>query len=141
MPGWVSWAAAIETAMLLLLGVDFALLWGVLSFLFSFVPYIGFIISFLPPALFALLEFDLTRAAEVVVGYITINTLVDNVLTPKVMAKGLNLSPLVVILSVLFWSWVMGPPGAVLSVPMTLMVKKLVLESSEESRWLAVLME
>jgi predicted PurR-regulated permease PerM len=133
-------AAALETVFLLLLGVDFALLWGVLSFLFSFVPYIGFIVSFVPPMLFALLEFGLGKMIAVVVGYVVINTVVDNILTPRVMARGLNLSPVVVVLSVLFWSWVMGPLGAVLSVPMTLMVKELVLEPSE-ARWLANLME
>ena len=75
------------------------------------------------------------------IGYIIINTIVDNIINPKVMSQGLNLSPLMVILSLMFWSWVLGPIGAILAVPLTLAVKEVILESSDESRWLAVLME
>lgn len=133
--------AVINTLLLYFLGVDFAILWGILSFFFSFIPIVGFILSFIPPAFLALLQFGIVKAVIVVVGFIIINTVVDNLLAPRVMARGLNLTPVVVVLSLFFWSWVMGPIGAVLSVPMTLAVKKLVLESSDESRWLAILME
>ncbi|MBI5869443.1 MAG: AI-2E family transporter [Actinobacteria bacterium] len=139
---WLGFAvAAMNTVFLLILGVDFALLWGILSFIFSFIPYIGFVVSFVPPTIMALLEFGLGKAILVAAGFIVINTVVDSIINPRIMSRGLNLSALMVILSVLFWSWVMGPLGAILAVPLTLAVKKLVLESSDESRWLAVLME
>lgn len=133
--------AVLNTVFLTILGVDFAILWGILSFLLSFVPIVGFWISFIPPMFLALLEFGPGRAAIVVIGFIIINTIVDNIINPRIMSHGLNLSPLMVILSLMFWSWILGPIGAILAVPLTLAVKELFLESSDESRWLAVLME
>lgn len=133
--------AGINTVFLILLGVDFAILWGTLSFIMSFIPIVGFVISFLPPAFMALLEFGLVKALIVIAGFIVINTITDNIIYPRIMGKELNLTPLVVILSIFFWSWVLGPLGAILAVPIMLMIKQLILESSDESRWLAALME
>lgn len=132
--------AALNTILLLILGVDFAVMWGALSFLLSFVPMVGFLISVVPPALMALLEFGLLKSGVVVVGYILINTFTDSIIYPRIVSRGLNLSALTVILSVFFWTWVLGPLGAILSVPMTLLIKELILETSDEAQWLAVLM-
>jgi AI-2 transport protein TqsA len=132
-------AAVINTALLLALGVDFAFLWGVLSFLLSFVPNIGFIIALVPPALLALIEFGFTRAAIVVGGYILINFVSDNVIKPKFVGASIGLSPLIVVLSLLFWAWLLGPLGALIAVPLSIGVKFL-FEGFEESRWLAKLM-
>jgi predicted PurR-regulated permease PerM len=132
-------AAVVNTILLLLLGVDFAFLWGVLSFLLSFVPNIGFIIALVPPALLALIEFGFTRAAIVLGGYIVINFISDNVIKPKFVGETIGLSPVVVVLSLLFWAWLLGPLGALVAVPMSIGVKFL-LESFEESKWIARLM-
>jgi len=139
---WIGFLCAIiNTILLVMLGIDFALMWGVLSFLMSFIPMVGFIIALIPPAFMALLQFGVGRAIIVIIGFIIINTLTDNIIYPRLVGKGLNISPLVVIVAVFFWAWVLGPLGAILAVPITLMVKQLILESSDESRWLAVLME
>lgn len=133
--------AILNTILLFALGVDYPILWGVLAFLFSFIPVVGFIIALIPPVVLALLESGWTEALIVLAGYLIINNLVDNVLKPKIIGQGLNLSPLVIILSLFFWGWVFGAVGAILAVPLTMTVKKIVLEGSEDSRWLAIMME
>jgi predicted PurR-regulated permease PerM len=132
-------AAVINTIILLALGVDFALLWGVLSFLLSFIPNVGFIISLTPPALLALIEHGFGRAIAVVVAYVVVNSIVDNIIKPRFVGSTLDLSPIVVVISLLFWGWLLGPMGALVAVPLSLAVKFL-FESFEESRWIAILM-
>ena len=116
--------AVLNYFLLLALGVDFPFLWAVLSFLLNFVPNIGFIISFLPPALLALVDLGLTQALIVFGGFWLINALVENVFRPIFMKESLNISLLTTFLSLLFWGWVLGLPGAILGVPLTLMVMK-----------------
>lgn len=132
-------AAVINTALLLALGVDFAFLWGVLSFLLSFVPNIGFVVALVPPAALALIEFGFSRALFVVGGYTIINFLVDNVIKPRFVAESVDLAPIIVVLSLLFWSWLLGPMGALVAVPLSIAAKFL-FESFEDSRWLALMM-
>ena len=132
-------AAIVNTILLLALGVDFAYLWGVLSFLLSFVPNIGFIIALVPPTLLALIEFGFTRAIIVLGGYTIMNFLIDNVIKPRFVGHSIGLSPLMVVVSLLFWGWLLGPLGALVAVPLSIGVKFL-LESFEESRWIARLM-
>lgn len=132
-------AATLNVIFLLILGVDFALLWGVLSFFMSFIPNIGFIVSLVPPALMALIELGPARMLVVIVGYILINGVVDNILKPKLFQQGLSLSPAVTFLSLIVWGWVLGPIGAILSVPMAMVVQA-VLESQEQTRWIAYMM-
>ena len=126
--------------LLLLLGVDFPILWGVLTFLLSFIPTVGLFLAMIPPALMALLEFGPGTALVVVAGYLLIDAIVENVVKPKFLGESLDISPLVVILSLIFWSAVLGPMGALLAVPLTLAIKELLLESDEDNRWLAELM-
>ncbi len=132
-------AAVANTALLLALGVDFAILWGVVSFLLSFVPNVGFIIALVPPSLLALVQFGFARAAMVIVGYIVINFIVDNVIKPRFVGESLDLAPIVVVISLIFWGWLLGPIGALVAVPMSIAAKFL-FESYDESRWLAHLM-
>ena len=130
----------VDTIFLLILGVDFALLWGLLAFLLCYIPSIGFWLALIPPFILALFEFGITKALIVLVGYILINGSVQNFLHPKMMGSGLNLSPLVVVISLFFWAWVLGPIGALLAVPMTIIVKEIFLEGFDDTRGLAVLM-
>lgn len=119
-------AAVADFALLLVLGIDFAVLWGFLAFLFSFIPNIGFILSVLPPALLALLEYGWVHCIIVVAGYIFFNSIIDNVIKPKFLGKEFKMSVLVVFLSLLFWGWLMGAIGAILGVPLTMAVKRMV---------------
>ncbi len=132
-------AAVINTIVLLMVGVDFAILWGVLSFLLSFVPNIGFMIALVPPAVMALIEYGFGRAVVVAVAYTVINFIVDNVVKPRFVGASVDLSPLVVVISLLFWGWLLGPMGALVAVPLTIGVK-FFFESFSESLWLAKLM-
>ena len=132
-------AAVINTTLLIFLGVDFPILWGLLSFLLSFVPNIGFMIALVPPSLMALVEFGFVRAAIVLIAYIVINFVVDNVIKPRFVGHSVDLSPLVVVVSLLFWGWLLGPMGALVSVPLTIGMR-FFLESFDNSLWLARLM-
>ena len=124
------------TLLLLLLGVDFPLLWGILTFFFSFVPYIGLVLAVTPSVVLALAEFGLNRALLVIVGVIVINVLAENVLSPMMMGRGLNISPTIVFLSFIFWAWLLGGPGAFLALPITLFVV-VMFDTFPETRWLA----
>ncbi|HOX78237.1 MAG TPA: AI-2E family transporter [Bacteroidales bacterium] len=110
---------------LLILGVDFAFLWAFLSFLMNFIPNIGFIISFIPPALIALIMMGWWQALVVFIGFWLINGIVENVIRPIFMKESLNISLLTTFLSLLVWGWILGMPGAVLGVPLTMVVMKI----------------
>ena len=127
------------TGGLLYLGVDFAVLWGVLAFCLNFVPNIGSIIAAVPAILLALIQLGPVPAMWTGLIYLIVNNLVGNFVEPKFMGKGLGLSPLVVFLSLIFWGWVLGPVGMFLSVPLT-MTAKIALEGNPDSRWIAVLL-
>ncbi len=111
--------------LLLALGVDFAVTWGVLFFFLNFVPGIGGILALIPPTAVALLEQGWRTALVVAAGITVINFIGDNVIKPRFMQQGLEISLLLVVTSLLFWSWVLGPVGAVLAVPLTLAVRRL----------------
>jgi predicted PurR-regulated permease PerM len=118
-------AAVANYLLLLLVGVDHALLWGVLSFLLSFVPNIGFLMSVVPPMLLALLSKGWVSAAIVLSGYVVINSALDNVIGPRLVARQMKISALLSFLSVIFWAWVLGPTGAILAVPLTVLIQQL----------------
>ena len=124
---------------LLILGVDFPILLGVLAFALNYIPEIGSIVAAVPGILLAFVEFGLGTSVLVAAGYVVINIGVSNGIEPRYLGDGLGLSPLVVILSVLLWGWVLGPMGMLLSVPLTMSVK-IALESDEAPHWLALLM-
>ena len=119
-------AALCDFILLLVIGIDFAVIWAFLAFFFSFIPNIGFFLSVIPPALIALLEFGLLQCVLVIVGYVVINLIIDNIIKPRYLGKEFNMSVLLVFLSLLFWGWVLGAVGAILGVPMTMTVKKIV---------------
>jgi len=124
---------------LTIMGVDYPLLWGLLAFLLNYIPNIGSIMAALPPVLLTIIQFGLGRAVGVAIGYLVINMSIGNIISPRLMGRGLGLSTLVVFLSLIFWGWILGPIGMLLSVPLTMTVK-IALESSEDTRWLAILL-
>jgi len=127
--GWTGLIiAAANLIWLLVLGVDFALTWAVISFFFNFIPNIGIIMSVIPPAVIALLVHGWVRALLVIVGYVIFNFVAENVIKPRTTKARMDISPLLTILSMIFWSWVLGAPGAILAVPLTITLQKLVKE-------------
>ncbi len=122
-------------------GVDYPVLWGFLAFLLNFVPSIGSILAAIPPVLLAIVQPELGAGTAVVVAVflLAINLVVGTVLEPRFMGRGLDLSSLVVFLSLLFWGWVLGPVGMLLSVPLTATVK-IILEAFAEGRPIARLL-
>jgi AI-2 transport protein TqsA len=130
-------AAIINTGIFYALGVDFPLLWGVLFFLLSYIPNFGFILSIIPPFAVTLLEQSFMRAIILVAIMVAINFVVDSLVSPRVMGRGLGLTPLAVLLSLILWTWVFGPVGALISVPLTLLVKRLFFESFESTQFLS----
>lgn len=125
---------------LAVIGVDYPLLWGLLAFLLNYVPNIGSIIAAVPAVLLALIQLGPLPALFAGLGYLAVNVVVGNFIEPRFMGRGLGLSTLVVFLSLVFWGWVLGPVGMLLSVPLTMIVK-IALESSTDTRWIAILLD
>lgn len=126
--------------LLTLIGVEFAGTWGLLAFLLNFIPSIGSIIAAFPAILWALLQIDLSAALWTLTAYLLVNIVIGSLLEPRFIGRSLGLSTLVVFLSMIFWGWVLGPIGMVLSVPLT-MVVKLALASDPSTRWTAIMLE
>jgi predicted PurR-regulated permease PerM len=124
------------TVLALALGVDFAVLWGLLAFFVSYVPYIGLVLAAVPPVLLAFAEFGLGRAMVLGLGIVGWNALIENLIQPQMTGRELRLSPAFVFVMFFFWTWLLGPAGAFLSMPVTVGLI-LLLDSFEESRWLA----
>ncbi len=120
-------------------GLDFPVLWGLLAFLLNFIPNIGSLIAAIPAVLLALIQFGALNAALIALGYFVINIAIGGVIEPRVMGRGLGLSTLVVFLSLVFWGWIFGPVGMLLSVPLT-MTAKIALESSERTATVGLLL-
>ncbi|MCW8832624.1 MAG: AI-2E family transporter [Colwellia sp.] len=129
----------IVSAMLWAFGLDFYLLWGVFAFLLNYIPNIGSIIAAVPAVTLATLQLGLGEAGAIGLGYVLINMVMGNMVEPRYLGKGLGLSTLVVFLSLIFWGWLLGTVGMLLSVPLTMIVK-IAFESSPEGRWIAILL-
>ncbi|MDB2645511.1 AI-2E family transporter [Pseudomonadales bacterium] len=122
-----------------ILDIDFPILWGLLAFLLNFIPTIGSIFAAIPPLLLALIQHSPSAAGAVALVFFLINMGVGNVLEPRYMGKGLDLSTLVVFLSLIFWGWILGTVGMFLSVPLT-MTGKIAMEANPRTVWLARLL-
>ncbi len=131
--GFVIWIA------LLIIGTDYAFLWAVLAFLLNFIPNIGSIIAAVPAVLLTFVQLGSFSALMVVIVYVGANVIIGSVIEPKIMGKGLGLSTLVVFLSLLFWGWLLGIVGMLLSIPLTIMAK-IILDSNDNTKWISVLL-
>lgn len=125
------WAAAV--------GVDYAMVWGFIAFLFNFIPNIGPTMAAVPAVLLGIIDLGPWTASYLALGYLVINVIIGDLIEPRVMGRGLGLSTLVVFLSLVIWAWVLGPVGMFLSVPLTMIIK-IALDSYEETRWIAILL-
>lgn len=121
-----------------IVGLDFPLLWGMLAFLLNYVPTIGSIIAAVPAVLLAVVTLTPGEALATLGGFAAINVVFGNFIEPRLMGYGVGISPLVVFVGLIFWGWVLGPVGMLLSVPLT-MTLKLALESADGTRWIAIL--
>ncbi len=124
---------------LLIIGVDYAILWGLIAFLLNYIPNIGSIIAGIPAVLFALVQLGLGGALWTLGGFVAVNTIMGNIIEPRMMGKGMGLSTFIVFLSLVFWGYVLGTVGMFLSVPLTMTVK-IMLEQNEKTRWIAILL-
>ena len=122
-----------------ILGVDFPVLWGFLAFLLNYVPKVGSMVAAVPAVLLALIQLGMGHAALAAAGYMAVNFMLDDVIQPRFMGRSLGLSTLVIFISLIFWGSLLGPIGMLLCIPLT-MTLKFACESSEETRWIAVLL-
>ncbi len=127
------------TIWMVILGVDYPLLWGFLAFVLNYIPTIGSILAAIPTALLALVQLGTGYMVLVLIGYLAVNITIGNFIEPKVMGRGLGLSTLVVFLSLVFWGYIFGPVGMLLAVPLT-MILKIALGSSDETKWIATML-
>jgi predicted PurR-regulated permease PerM len=130
---------AVVAGALAIIGVDFPLLWGMLAFLLNYIPTFGSILAGIPPVLLALVQLGPGHAIAVLIVFAAVNVVLGNFVEPYFMGRRLGLSTLVVFLSLVFWGWVWGPIGMLLSVPLTMIVK-IMLENTEDLAWIAVLL-
>ncbi len=131
--GIILWGA------LALIGVDYAMLWGFIAFMLNYIPSIGSLIAAIPPIILTLVQFGLGHAIGVTILFAAVNFLIGSAIEPRIMGKGLNLSILIIFISLVFWGWLLGPVGMFLALPITL-VMKIVLHSQPETRWISVLL-
>ena len=124
---------------MLIIGIDYPLLWAILAGLMNYIPNIGSIIATIPAVLFALVQLGLSGAIWTLGSFVVIHNILGNFIEPKILGKGLGLSTLVVLLSLLLWGFILGPVGMFLAVPFTLTFK-IILEQNEKTRWIAILL-
>lgn len=131
--GFIVWGS------LSIIGTDYAFLWAVIAFFFNFIPNIGSIIAAVPAVLLTLVQLGPLSALLVTGLYIVVNVVIGSIIEPKVMGKGLGVSTLVVFLSLIFWGWLLGIVGMLLSIPLTIMIK-IILNANEKTRWISILL-
>lgn len=132
--------AGLDVVALMWIGIPAAFTWGLLSFVTNFVPNVGFIVGLVPPALLALLDGGPGEMVAVIVAYVAINFVVQSVVQPKVVGDALGLTATISFVSLVFWAYVLGPLGAILALPMTLLVKAIFVDADPSRAWLQPLL-
>ena len=130
--------AIIDVGILLWLQIPLALTWGILSFVTSYIPNVGFIIGMIPPAIMGLLAYGWESMVLVIVLYTAVNFTSDMLIQPKVTADAVGLNITTTFVSLLFWTLLLGPMGAVLAVPLTLFFKCILLDTQARTNWMSV---
>lgn len=131
--------SVLDVGALWLLGVPLPLLWGVLALITNYVPNVGFVIGLIPPALLGLLEGGPKTMLLVIAAYIAINFVVQSLIQPKFLGDAVGLSTTMTMLSLLLWAFVLGPLGALLAIPLSLLTRALLVDSDPNGRWAAAL--
>jgi predicted PurR-regulated permease PerM len=132
--------AVLDTVVLEIMGIPLALLWGVVSFITNFIPNIGFLIGLVPPAMLALLTGGWELALGVVVVYCVLNLVIQSLIQPRFVGDSVGLSATVTFVALLFWAWILGPLGALLAIPVTLLIKAVLVDSDPRARWVEALL-
>lgn len=132
--------AVLDSVALAIMGVPLVVLWGVLAFITNFIPNIGFIIGVVPPALVALLTSGWELALWVVVVYCALNMVVQSLIQPRFIGDSVGLSATVTFVALLFWAWVLGPLGALLAIPVTLLIKAVLVDADPRAGWVEALL-
>ena len=127
--------AVFDTVALLILGVPLALVWGVLAFITNYIPNVGFVIGLIPPAMIAFFEGGWQLSLTVIVIYSVLNVVIQSIIQPKFVGDAVGLSATLTFVSLIFWGWVLGPLGALLAVPMTLLAKALLIDIDPTTTW------
>ena len=131
--------AVLDTIALALIGIPLPVVWGLFSFITNYVPNIGFVIGLIPPALLGLLEGGPWMMLAVIAVYCVINVIIQSVIQPKVVGDVVGLTATLSFVSLIFWTWVIGPLGAILAIPLTVLTKAVLLDMDPGARWLSVL--
>ena len=127
--------AVLDTIALWILGIPLAVTWGLLSFITNYIPNIGFILGVIPPALLGLLTGGPTLMVIVIVVYCVLNTVIQSVIQPRFIGDAVGLSVTVTFVVLFFWAWLLGPLGAILAIPITLLCKALLVDIDPQARW------
>ncbi len=122
------------------IGLEFAVVWGLIAFLLNYVPSIGSIVAAIPAVLLGLIQGGIGYALLVAVGFVVVNVTIGNFIDPYLMGRTLGLSTLVVFLSLVFWGWMWGSIGMLLSVPLTMIIK-ILFDNTDDLRWVAVMLD
>jgi AI-2 transport protein TqsA len=129
----------LDAGALAIIGVPLPVLWGLLSFLTNFIPNIGFIIGLVPPALLALLDGGVEQMLVVVAVYCVLNLVIQSLIQPRFVGDSVGLAMTTTFLALIFWAWLLGPLGALLAIPLTLLVKALLVDVDPTARWAVAL--
>jgi predicted PurR-regulated permease PerM len=127
--------AVIDGIALALMGVPGAFVWAVLAFVTNFIPNIGFVIGIIPPAIIGLLEGGPGLMLAVLAVYSVINVVIQSIIQPRYVGDAVGLTPTITMLSLVFWAWALGPLGALLAVPLSLLMRALLIEADPGARW------
>jgi predicted PurR-regulated permease PerM len=132
--------AVLDSTALAIMGVPLVVLWGVLAFITNFIPNVGFVIGLVPPALVALLTGGWQLALAVVVVYCVLNMVIQSLIQPRFIGDSVGLSATATFVALLFWAWVLGPLGALLAIPVTLLLKAVLVDSDPRAGWVEALL-
>jgi predicted PurR-regulated permease PerM len=132
--------AVIDTVALQVMDIPAPLLWGLLAFLTNYIPNIGFFIGLAPPALLGLLDSGPGKMIAVIVVYSVVNFIIQSVIQPKVVGEAVGLSSTFTFLSLVIWAWALGPLGALLAVPVSLVVRALLVDADPSMYWIRPLL-
>jgi len=132
--------AALDTIALAIIGIPQVITWGVLAFVTNYIPNIGFLLGLVPPALLGLLIGGPSEMVIVIVVYIALNFVLQSLVQPRFVGDAVGLSATVTFLALVFWAWLLGPLGAILAIPATLLAKAMLVDIDPRARWADALM-
>ena len=132
--------AVLDSVALAIMGIPLAITWGLLAFITNYIPNVGFIIGVIPPALLALLTGGPQLMVIVIIVYCALNFVVQSIIQPRFIGDAVGLSVTLTFVALVFWAWLLGPLGAILAIPLTLMCKAVLVDTDPQARWADVLL-